>query len=151
MLPQLIMEYHISKKVSLNFEEAISCITEELRKEGFGIIDTIDVKRIFREKLNVHFRNYIILGACNPRFAYEALLAEDKIGVFLPCNVIVQQHENEEVEISVINPEELMKSSVDFNLKRLQRMFEDRWRTPYAMCRLTDWITAICYFSHRLK
>lgn len=111
------MNYHLSKKLNLSFTEAVTNVTEELKKEGFGIITTIDLKETFKKKINVHFRNYVILGACNPRYAYEALLEEDKIGVFLPCNVVVQEHESGEVELSIVNPEELMLGIDDLNVK----------------------------------
>ena len=111
------MNYHLSKKLNLSFTEAVNNVTEELKKEGFGIITTIDLKETFKKKINVNFRNYVILGACNPRYAYEALLEEDKIGVFLPCNVVVQEHESGEVELSIINPEELMLGIDDLNVK----------------------------------
>jgi uncharacterized protein (DUF302 family) len=111
------MSYHLSKKIPGTFTQAIEKVTEELRKEGFGIITTIDLRETFKKKIDVDFRKYTILGACNPRFAYEALLTEDRIGVFLPCNVVVQQHENDEVEISIINPEELMNGMHDLNLQ----------------------------------
>ena len=97
------MEYHLSKKVTLSFTEAVEKVITELKKEGFGIITEINMKETFKKKINVDFRKYIILGACNPRFAYEALLQEDKLGVFLPCNVVVQEHESGEVEISIAN------------------------------------------------
>jgi uncharacterized protein (DUF302 family) len=113
----MIMEYHLSKKISVPFGDAVEKVTEELRKEGFGIITIIDIKETFRKKINEDFRNYIILGACNPRYAYEALLADDKVGVFLPCNVVVQEHEDGEVEVSIVNPEELMHSVDDLNLR----------------------------------
>ena len=103
--------------MSVPFAEAVASVTEELRKEGFGIITTIDMKETFRKKLNVDFCNYIILGACNPRYAYEALLEEDKVGVFLPCNVVVQEHENGEVEVSIVNPEEMMHDIDDLKVK----------------------------------
>ncbi len=111
------MEYHFSKKAYLSFDKAIEKTTEELKKQGFGIITSIDLKKTFKTKLNVDFRNYTILGACNPQYAYEGLLEEDKLGVFLPCNVVVQEHDNGEVEISMINPEEIVHSIDDLNLK----------------------------------
>lgn len=109
--------YHLSKRSPLSFDETIGKITEALREEGFGIITTIDMKETFKNKLNQNFRRYTILGACNPRFAYEALMEEDKAGVFLPCNVVVQEHEDGEVEISIIDPEEMMRSTNNLNLK----------------------------------
>lgn len=98
------MSYNINRKISGSFQEVISKVTEALKKEGFGIISEIDLKEKFKEKLNVDFRNYTILGACNPKLAYEAIQQEDKIGVMLPCNVLVQQHDNGEVEVAAINP-----------------------------------------------
>ena len=98
------MNYNINKKISGSFPEAIAKIREALKTEGFGIISEIDLKDKFKEKLNVDFRNYTILGACNPKLAYEAIQQEDKIGVMLPCNVLVQEHANGEVEVAAINP-----------------------------------------------
>ena len=98
------MNYNISKKVEGTFEGTIKKVTEELKKEGFGIISEIDLKEKFKEKLNVNFRNYKILGACNPALALKAIEQEDKIGTMLPCNILVQEHENGEVEVSAINP-----------------------------------------------
>ena len=111
------MEYHFSKTVNIPFNEAVEKVTEELKKEGFGIITEIDLQKTFKKKLNIEFRNYIILGACNPRYAYEALSEEDKLGVFLPCNVVIQEHANGETEISIVNPEELMSKVDDLNLR----------------------------------
>ena len=77
---------------------------EQLQTEGFGVLTEIDVKATLKKKLDADFRNYLILGACNPPFAYQALLAEDKIGTMLPCNVIVQEHEPGHVEVSAVDP-----------------------------------------------
>ena len=109
--------HHLSKKVPMPFAEAIEKVTEELKKEGFGIITFIDLKETFKKKINKNFRDYVILGACNPQYAYEALLVEDKIGVFLPCNVVVQEHDNGEIEVSIVNPEELLHSVDDHALR----------------------------------
>ncbi len=103
------MEYYINKEVNLNFEDAESKIREELLKVGFGVLTEIDVKATLKSKINVDFRNYKILGACNPKFAYEALLEEDKLGVLLPCSIIVQEHFNGKVEVSIMNPSPLIK------------------------------------------
>jgi uncharacterized protein (DUF302 family) len=102
------MSYDISKKVEGTFDEVITKVTEELKREGFGIISEIDLKNKFKEKLNVDFRNYKILGACNPSLAYKAIEQEDKIGTMLPCNILVQEHEGGSVEVSAINPLESM-------------------------------------------
>ena len=98
------MNYYFSKTVDDDFDTAIKKVTEELKKEGFGILTQIDIKDTLKKKLDVDFKKYSILGACNPQFAYEALQAEDKIGTMLPCNVIVQEHENGKVEISAVDP-----------------------------------------------
>ncbi len=111
------MEYHFSKKIKTSFADAIKKVTEELKNEGFGIITTIDMKETLKKKLDVDFRDYTILGACNPSFAYQALQADDKTGVLLPCNVTVQMHNNGEVEVSVVNPEDMMKSTGNIKLK----------------------------------
>ncbi len=98
------MSYYISKTVQMPFEQAVVKVTEELKKEGFGVLTEIDVKATMKKKLNVDFYNYKILGACNPPFAYKALTAEDKIGTMLPCNVIVQEKVPGEIEVSAIDP-----------------------------------------------
>jgi uncharacterized protein (DUF302 family) len=98
------MNYCFSKTVDNDFDTAILNITEELKKEGFGILTEIDVKETLKKKLDVDFRKYKILGACNPHFAHQALLAEDSIGTMLPCNVIVQERDNGKVEVSAVDP-----------------------------------------------
>jgi len=98
------MTYHFSKTCPLSFEDAIARVTESLKKEGFGILTEIDVKETLKKKIDVDFRKYKILGACNPQFAYRALQAEDKIGTMLPCNVIVQERADGKVEVSAVDP-----------------------------------------------
>ena len=98
------MSYYFSKTVKEDFDTAIQKVTDELKKEGFGVLTQIDVQDTLKKKLDVDFRKYRILGACNPTFAYEALMSEDKIGAMLPCNVIVQEHDNGDVEISAVDP-----------------------------------------------
>lgn len=83
------MEYGFSREVPITYEQAIAKVTEELRKEGFGVLTTIDVKETLKNKLGVEFGRYVILGACNPTLAHRALLVEEQIGLLLPCNVIV--------------------------------------------------------------
>ena len=104
------MTYHFSKTLTLGMDDAIARVTEELKKEGFGILTEIDVQKTLKAKIDVDFRPYRILGACNPGFAHKALLAEDKIGTMLPCNVIVQQHAPGSVEVSAVDPVESMKA-----------------------------------------
>jgi len=98
------MEYFTSKTVDLSYDQAIAKVTELLKDEGFGVLTEIDVKDTLKKKLDVDFKKYKILGACNPNFAHKALQAEDKIGVMLPCNVIVEEHEDGKVEVSAVNP-----------------------------------------------
>lgn len=104
------MTYYNSKTVNSSFDEAILNVTEELKKEGFGVLTEIDVKETLKKKLDVDFRKYRILGACNPSLAYKALSEEENIGVMLPCNVIVQEKPDGSVQVSAINPMESMKS-----------------------------------------
>ncbi|NCA87099.1 MAG: DUF302 domain-containing protein [Clostridia bacterium] len=113
------MEYYISKQVNKKFDEAIERVTETLKNEGFGVLTTIEIEKKFKEKLGVDYPRYTILGACNPSYAYEALQSEDKIGLMLPCNVIVRQLENDTVEVSAINPVVAMQPAENQNLNDL--------------------------------
>lgn len=97
------MNYGISKTVSLSYEQAIEKVTEELKKEGFGVLTTIDVKETLKNKLDVDMPNYIILSACNPPFAHKAIQAEEEIGLLLPCNVIVYE-KNGTTHVSAFDP-----------------------------------------------
>jgi uncharacterized protein (DUF302 family) len=127
------MSYHFTKTIKSGFESALAKVTEELKKEEFGIITQIDVKETLKKKISVDFRNYMILGACNPNFAYKALQKEDKIGTMLPCNVIVQEKEKGSVEISAIDPLASMSAVNNPDLKciaeevrgRLKRVIEN--------------------------
>jgi uncharacterized protein (DUF302 family) len=98
------MSYYFAKTVHLPFDEALTRVREELKQEGFGVLTDIDVRATMKKKLDLDFRNYRILGACNPPFAHRALMAEDKIGTMLPCNVIVQEHAPGVVEIAAVDP-----------------------------------------------
>jgi uncharacterized protein (DUF302 family) len=98
------MSYYFVKTIEGSFEEAIEKVTESLKKEGFGVLTEIDVKATLKKKLDVDFREYRILGACNPPFAYQALQAEDKIGIMLPCNVIVQETGEGKIEVAAVDP-----------------------------------------------
>ena len=98
------MSYYLSQHSSQPFEKVLEQVRTALSEEGFGVLTEIDVKATLKKKLDVDFRNYRILGACNPPFAYQALQTEDKIGTMLPCNVIVQEHDGGKVEVSAIDP-----------------------------------------------
>ena len=99
------MSYYFSKIIAgKSFDEATELVVEELKKEGFGVLSEINVADTLKKRLDVDFKKYKILGACSPKHAYQALTSEDKIGVFLPCNVIVEEHENGDVEVSAVDP-----------------------------------------------
>jgi len=98
------MNYYFAKEVDLTFEETLARVTDELKQEGFGVLTEIDVKATIKKKLDKDFRNYRILGSCNPPFAYQALLSEPHIGLMLPCNVVVQEGENGKTLVSAIDP-----------------------------------------------
>jgi uncharacterized protein (DUF302 family) len=125
------MDYGFSKTVDLSFEDTIDKVTEELKKEGFGVLTTIDVKDTLKNKIDVDFRKYTILGACNPPFAHKALLAEEEIGLLLPCNVIVYDKEGKSV-VSFFDPSlmskvvenEALNPIAEAVREKLQRVFD---------------------------
>lgn len=98
------MEYNISKTLAGDFNDIVARATAALAEEGFGVLTEIDVRATLKKKLDVEFRNYLILGACNPGYAHQALLLEDKVGTMLPCNVVVQERDNGEIEVSAVDP-----------------------------------------------
>jgi len=120
------MSYYFSKTVDMSFDEAISKVTEELKKEGFGILTEIDVTATLKKKLNVDFHKYRILGACNPPFAYKALQTEPKIGTMLPCNVIVQELDRGEIEISAVDPLSSMQAIQNNALKPIAEEIQEK-------------------------
>ena len=120
------MEYYFSKTVTDSFENAIQKVTEALKKEGFGILTEIDLKATLKKKLDVDFYNYTILGACNPPFAYKALLAEDKIGTMLPCNVIVQEKVAGQIEVSAVDSAASMLAVENKELVEIATEIRDR-------------------------
>lgn len=113
------MSYYFSKIVNAEFEDTIQKVTDELKKEGFGILTEIDVKETLKKKLDVDFKRYKILGACNPPFAYKALLAEDKVGTMLPCNVIVIEQEANKIEVAAVDPVASMQAIENPNLAEI--------------------------------
>jgi uncharacterized protein (DUF302 family) len=114
-----MMSYYYSKIVRAEFDDAVSRIKQALKDEGFGILTEIDVRDTLKKKLDVEFRNYRILGACNPPFAYKALQAEDKIGTMLPCNVVVQETADGGVELAAIDPVASMQAIGNPNLREI--------------------------------
>ena len=98
------MKYYFAKMTAYTFEEAVERVTEALQKEGFGVLTNIDIQATLKNKLDVDFKKYRILGACHPSSAYKALQTENKIGTMLPCNVIVQELAPGEIEIAAVNP-----------------------------------------------
>ncbi len=104
------MSYYFIKNLASSFEKAVADVTEELKKEGFGILTEIDVSATLKKKLDVDFPKYTILGACNPSFAYKALQAEAKIGTMLPCNVIVQELPDGTIDVAAVDPLASMQS-----------------------------------------
>lgn len=120
------MEYYFSKTINDNFENAIQKVTEALKSEGFGILTEIDLKSTLKKKLDVDFYNYTILGACNPPFAYKALLAENKIGTMLPCNVIVQEKVAGQIEVSAVDPAASMQAVENKELAEIATEIRDR-------------------------
>lgn len=105
------MTYYFSTILKdVSYMDAIDLATEELKKEGFGVLTRIDVRDTLKKKIDAEFRNYIILGACNPHFAHQALQLEGKLGAFLPCNVVVEELDTGEVEVSVVDPIAMMAS-----------------------------------------
>ena len=122
------MSYYFSQQVTGNFDEVERKTRGALKAEGFGVLTEIDVKETLKKKLDVEFRRYKILGACNPPFAYEALLAEDKIGTMLPCNVIIQELEGGGVEVAAIDPIASMQAIQNPNLGDVANQVREKLR-----------------------
>jgi uncharacterized protein (DUF302 family) len=122
------MSYYFSKMLPLGFDEAVRRTTEALKREGFGIITEIDVKDTFKKKINVDFRNYRILGACNPALALEALQLEDKVGTMLPCNVVAQEIGERKVEVAAIDPVASMAAIDNPRLKKAAEKVQAKLR-----------------------
>ena len=119
--------YYFSTTINSSFDSAIEQVTQALQKEGFGIISDIDVKATMKKKLDVDFRKYRILGACNPGYAHKALQTEDKVGTMLPCNVIVQETSEQNImEVSAINPQESMMAIDNASLEGIASEITER-------------------------
>lgn len=120
------MEYYFSKTLNVSFDEAIKITTEALKSEGFGVISEIRMHQKLKEKLDIDFKKYTILGACNPPFAYKALQAEDKIGTMLPCNVLVIEQAENEIEVAAVNPIASMQAIVNPALGEVAQQVTDK-------------------------
>ena len=120
------MSYYFTKTVDDNFDQAIEKVTEELKKEGFGILTEIDVKETFKKKLDKDFRKYRILGACNPNMAFQAIEAESRIGTMLPCNVIVQELDNGKIEVSAVDPVASMQAVENNSLGSIAQQVREK-------------------------
>ena len=123
------MSYYFNKTVNMTFDEAVNKVTEELKKEGFGVLTEIDVTGVLKKKINVDMQKYRILGACNPSFAHKALLAEDKIGTMLPCNVIVQEIDSGKIEIAAVDPVASMQAIKNESLGEIAEQVRSRLRS----------------------
>lgn len=115
------MKYYIGTTVNREFGETIAMVKEALKKEGFGVLSEIDFRKTLKEKLDVEFRNYTVLGACNPPFAYKALLTEDKIGTMLPCNVVIQQIDEHTTEVAAVDSTVSMQGVENDKLKEIAK------------------------------
>jgi len=118
-----MINYGFNKEVNMSFDEVIEKITKELKNEGFGILSRIDVDEKFKEKLGIDFKKYVILGTCNPKYAHKAILAEENIGLFLPCNVIIYENKNK-TSISIVKPKVMMEMIDNSNLKEIANIIE---------------------------
>ena len=126
------MSYYFNKIVDITFDEAITKVTDELKKEGFGVLTEIDVAATLKKKINVDFRQYRILGACNPDFAHKALLAEDKIGTMLPCNIVVQETPDGKIEVAAIDPIASMQGVGNQNLGEIASTVQTKLKQVIA-------------------
>jgi uncharacterized protein (DUF302 family) len=122
------MSYYFSKIINESFDRAIVKVVVSLKNEGFGVLTEIDVKETLKKKMDVDFQKYRILGACDPAFAYKALKAEDKIGTMLPCNVIVQEISEGEVEIAAVDPVASMKAVENPALFEIAKQVQEKLR-----------------------
>ncbi|MFC3208952.1 DUF302 domain-containing protein [Aquamicrobium soli] len=126
------MSYYFAKTLHCSFDEAVRRVTDALKKAGFGIITEIDVKDTFRKKLGIDYRNYRILGACNPVIARDALEVEDKIGTMLPCNVVIQDLGDSKVEVAAIDPVASMAAVENTALQGSARKVADMLKSVVA-------------------
>ena len=123
------MPYYFSKITDLSYEDAIAKTTEALKQEGFGVLTQIDVKSTLKQKIDVEFPRYMILGACNPRFAHKALLAEEHIGAMLPCNVVVRENPAGQTEVFAVDPVASMSAVDNADLAPIAHEVQEKLKT----------------------
>lgn len=120
-----MIKYGFTKELNLSFENAVDRVIEALKDEGFGVVSTIDLKEKFREKLGIDFRKYVILGACHPSSAHNAIMAEENVGLMLPCNVVVYE-KNGHAVVSIIKPSVAMGMIKNEELKQVALLVESK-------------------------
>ena len=131
-LTDKIMKYYINKTINAGFDQAVVLVTESLKKEGFGILTEINIQEKLKEKLDVDFRKYMILGACNPAYAYKALQQEDKVGTMLPCSVIIQELGSNEIEVAAVDPLASMMAIENPDLAEIAREIKEKLERAIA-------------------
>jgi uncharacterized protein (DUF302 family) len=125
-----MINYGFTKEIDASFEDAVTSASIELKKEGFGILTQIDIAEKFKEKLGIDFKNYIILGACNPPSAHKAILVEENIGLMLPCNVIIYERQDKTV-VSIIKPTVAMKMIGNVELEQIASTIEKKLKKVF--------------------
>ena len=126
------MKYYINKTINAGFDQAVELVTESLKKEGFGVLTEINIQEKLKEKLDVDFRKYKILGACNPAYAYKALQQEDKVGTMLPCSVIIQELGSNEIEVAAVDPLASMMAIENPKLAEIAREIKEKLERAIA-------------------
>ena len=127
-----MINYGFTKEIDASFEKTVDKVSNELKKEGFGILTQINIAEKFKEKLGVDFKKYIILGACNPPSAHKAILAEENIGLMLPCNVVIYERQNKTV-VSIIKPTVAMKMIGNVELEQIASIIEKKLKKVFDL------------------
>jgi uncharacterized protein (DUF302 family) len=122
------MSYYFSRILDTSFEAAVRLVMEKLKEEGLAVLTDIDIQEICREKLNVDFGKYRILGVCSPRMAYDALMVENKIGALMPCNIIIRETDERQVEVSSVDPVASMIAVKNEGLKEIALRLQSELR-----------------------
>jgi uncharacterized protein (DUF302 family) len=125
-----MIDYGFTKKLDISFDETVTKVTEALKREGFSVLTTIDIQQKFKEKLGIDFQRYLILGACNPTFAHKAIVAEENIGLMLPCNILVYEKDRKTV-LAVIKPSVAMKMIPNPELERNAQKVEAKLKSVF--------------------